>query len=123
MLILNYSHPLSDAMLAQAAALLAIPTERLVERRIATQIDRSQPLSSEVARLVTAAELTSEAFVLNPPGLAVVAAALVAEVHGRCGYFPTILAVAPVPGSTPPLFQVTEVLNLQAVRDEGRMRR
>jgi len=29
----------------------------------------------------------------------------------------------PVPGSTPPRFEVAEVINLQAVRDEARTRR
>jgi hypothetical protein len=46
----------------------------------------------------------------------VIAATLLAELHGRMGYFPTILRLKPIPNSTPPQFQVAEVINLQAVR-------
>jgi len=48
---------------------------------------------------------------------------LLAEVHGRTGYFPTIIRLRPVAGVTPPQFEVAELLNLQAVRDAARVRR
>jgi len=45
---------------------------------------------------------------------------VLAELHGRCGYFPSILRLKPVAGSTPPRFEVAETVNLQAVRDTSR---
>jgi hypothetical protein len=51
------------------------------------------------------------------------AVALLAELHGRCGYFPSCLRMRPVAGARPPRYEVAEVLNLQAVRDAARGRR
>ena len=60
---------------------------------------------------------------VNPPSLNFIAVVLLAEIHGRCGYFPTVLRMRPVPGSTPPRYEVAELVNLQDVRDVARTRR
>jgi hypothetical protein len=60
---------------------------------------------------------------VNLPALAPAAAALLAELHGRMGYFPAIVRIRPVAGSTPPAYEVAEIINLQAVRDAARERR
>jgi hypothetical protein len=60
---------------------------------------------------------------VNPPSLNFIAVALLAELHGRCGYFPTHLRLRPVQGSMPPQYEVAEVLDLQATRDAARRRR
>lgn len=59
---------------------------------------------------------------INLPSLKVIAAIRLAELHGRMGYFPTVLRLRPVQGSTPPQFEVAEVINLQAIRDSTRAR-
>ncbi len=51
------------------------------------------------------------------------ALALIAELHGRCGYFPPILNIRPAPGALPPSYDVAEIVNLQALRDTARGRR
>jgi hypothetical protein len=48
---------------------------------------------------------------------------LLAELHGRCGYFPAAVRLRPVPDSVPPRFEVAEIVNLQAVREKARGRR
>jgi hypothetical protein len=48
---------------------------------------------------------------------------LLAEIHGRSGFFPTILRLRPMPGSIPPQFEVAELLNLQSIRDAARTTR
>lgn len=58
--------------------------------------------------------------VINPPALAPAALTLMAELHGRCGYFPPILNIRPVANSTPPRYEVAEIVNLQAIRDTAR---
>jgi hypothetical protein len=60
---------------------------------------------------------------VNPPSLNFIAVVLLAELHGRCSYFPAHLRLRPVQGSVPPRYEVAEVLNLQAVREEARRRR
>lgn len=48
------------------------------------------------------------------------APALLAELHGRMGYLPSILRLRPVGGSNPPQFEVAELLNLNEIREQAR---
>jgi hypothetical protein len=126
MILLNFSHPLTAAQLAQVEALAGKKIERVVE--IHSQIDAQQPLTPQVVALADEAKLTplewqSAALLLNPPSLNFVAVALLAEVHGRCGYFPAMLRMRPLPNSTPPRYEPAEIINLQTSRDEARKRR
>lgn len=57
---------------------------------------------------------------LNPPRLAPLALALVAELHGRCGHFPALVNIRPVAGATPMRYEVAEIVNLQTLRDTAR---
>jgi hypothetical protein len=49
--------------------------------------------------------------------------ALLAELHGRMGYFPTCIRMRPVAGARPPRYEVAEALDLQTVRDRARQTR
>jgi len=48
---------------------------------------------------------------------------LLAELHGRIGHFPSLIRLRPLPGSTPTTYEVAELINLQAIREEARGRR
>lgn len=60
--------------------------------------------------------------IVNPPGFAPGAAALLSELHGRLGYFPAVVRLRPVASSTPRLYEFAEIINLQALRDAARER-
>jgi hypothetical protein len=125
MLLLNYAHPIADDQRAQLAALLGAAPD---VRDIAAQVDRGLPLTQVAAALADAAELAPGAWqttelLLNPPALAPVALALLAELHGRCGYFVPVLNIRPVAGASPPRYEIAEVVALQLVRDDARERR
>lgn len=60
--------------------------------------------------------------IVNPPGFVPGALALLSELHGRMGYFPAVLRLRPVSGSTPRVFEFAEIINLQALRDAARER-
>ncbi len=60
---------------------------------------------------------------VNPPSLNTITAVLLAELHGRMGHFPPIIRLRPIDGSLPTRYEVAEILNLQAVRDESRKSR
>jgi hypothetical protein len=125
MLLLNYAHPLTTDQLQQLVAILGSPPD---VRWIETQVDRLRPLADVATELADAAQLTSEEWqtvplVINLPSLAQVALALIAEIHGRCGYFPPILNIRPVADALPPRFEVAEIVDLQAIRDQARRRR
>ena len=65
----------------------------------------------------------TETILVNPPSYNFLTAALLAELHGRMGYFPPILRLRPFKDSLPPRFEVAEIINLQHIRDEARTRR
>ena len=131
MLLLNFAHPLTDEHLAQIERLTGQKVDRVMV--IDSQVDTQQPLAPQIASLADAAGLTPEEWqtlpiLINPPALNFSAVLLVAELHGRMGYFPPCIRMRPVVGPdgqrvVPPRFEVAEILNLQALRDEARHRR
>lgn len=125
MILLNFSHPLSAEQLVAVEALTHARVERVLEVR--SQVDAQAPLAPQVAAMADAAGLTpaewqNEALLINPPSLNYSAVALVAELHGRVGYFPACVRLRPVADAMPPRFEVAEIMNLQAVRDAARQR-
>lgn len=126
MLLLNFGHPLIDAQLARVRELLGRDIERIIA--VPTHFDHERPFDEQVRELLTTVPLTPEQWqttplIINPPSLAPITAVLLAEIHGRSGFFPTILRLRPVARTMPPQFEVAELLNLQGVRDAARTRR
>lgn len=126
MILLNFSHPLTPAQVAQIEALAGQAVARVLE--VHSQIDPQQPLGPQITALVDSAGLTpaqwqSEPLLVNPPSLNYSAALVIAELHGRMGYFPVCLRLRPIKDAVPPQFEVAELLNLQTTRDAARQRR
>ena len=131
MLLLNFAHPITDQQKAQIESLTGQTIARVID--IPSQIDPQQPLAPQIVAMADAAGLTAEewqteAILINPPALNFSAVTLIAELHGRMGYFPPCLRIRPLLGPdgqrmVPPRFEVAEILNLQALRDDARRRR
>ena len=126
MILLNFSHPLTPAQIAQVEALAGQPVTRLVD--LPVQFDPEQPFLSQLHLLmerldVSPAAFQSEAVLVNLPSLNFIAGLALAELHGRMGYFPPVLRLRPTAGSLPPRYEVAEILNLQDVRDQARRSR
>jgi len=126
MILLNFTHPLTDAQRSQIESLTGRAIDRVIERM--PQFDDGQPLAGQIGELVESVGLTShewqtESLLVNPPGLVPAALCLMAELHGRTGYFPATVRMRPVAGVIPRQFEVAEVLDLQMVRDASRTRR
>lgn len=126
MILLNFAHPLTADQVRQIESLAGQAVERVIE--ITSQIDPQQPLAPQVTAMADSAGLTpaewqSLPILVNLPSLNFSAALLVAELHGRMGYFPACLRLRPVKDAVPPRFEAAEVLNLQGVRDAARQRR
>ncbi len=126
MLLLNFSHPLTADQLAQVESLTGHPMDRVID--LPTQFDHSSPFLPQLDQLMARLEITpadwqTASLLVNLPSLNFIAALLLAELHGRMGYFPPVLRLAPVVGALPPRYEVTEILNLQAVRDAARGKR
>lgn len=114
-IVLNYAHPLQPDALQQIAKMMGQEVEKVID--IACQIDHQRPLMPQVKELadranLTAAQWRSPSLVVNPPSFNFAAVALMAEIRRRRGGFPLMLRMRPVPGSTPPRYEVAEIVKL-----------
>ncbi|MBC8446148.1 MAG: hypothetical protein H8D78_00210 [Chloroflexi bacterium] len=126
MLLLNFAHPLTSAQREQVEALAGKTIARIVDAP--AQMANGEPFAAQVVALADGAGLTAEEWqkeplLVNLPGYAPAAAGLLAEIHGRAGHFAAIVRMRPVEGSNPTVYEVAEIINLQAVRDEARRQR
>lgn len=126
MLLLNFTHPLTDAQRQQVEALAKRPIAQVLGEL--TTFDSSADLAPQISALVERIELSPDDWqgipiLVNLPGHSAAAACLLAELHGRMGHFPAILRVRPVAGSAVPQYEVAEVINLQTLREQVRTKR
>lgn len=126
MLLLNFSHPLTQPNFAQLADLLGEPPPAPIDRM--PQFDHHRSFAEQAAELADSMDLSptqwqTEPILINPPGHALITAALLAELHGRMGHFPTVIRLRPVEGAAVREFEVAELVNLQAIRDQARLTR
>ncbi len=94
-------------------------------RDIPAHFDNAQPFPEQIRRLADDIGLTSEEWqtlpiLLVPPAYNFAAMTLLAELHGRMGYFPAIVRIRPILDSLPPRYEVAEIINLQNVRETAR---
>jgi len=125
-ILVNFSHPFTSEQLQQLETLAGRKILKLIE--VDAQIDPQKPLDHQVVAMADGAGLTPQEWqtlplLVNPPSLSISAVTLLAELHGRCGYFPAVVRLRPLANSVPPRFEVAEIINLQAVREEARLRR
>ena len=125
MLVLNFTHPLTQVQREQIEALAATSIEEV--RTIPVQINQEEPLEPQITAIIDAVGLSSEewqtrSLVINPPGYAPAAFVLLAELHGRIGHFPSLIRLRPKAGPVTS-YEVAELLNLQSIREAARKRR
>ena len=126
MLLLNFAHHLTEEHKRQ---LEEIVHEPIRVRDLQVHFDlTARKIMPQVVALVdsvalSADEWQTEVLLVNPPALNIIAAAVLAELHGRMGYFPALVRLRRVENSLPPRFEVAEILNLQDVREKARARR
>ena len=121
--ILNFSHPITETQKENIQKLLDRPIAGIID--IQTQLDESRSFHSQVCDLIIKANIKPESlqqgdYIINLPGFTSAAAVVVGELHGRMGHFPTIIRMKKAEGSIPPVYNVEEIIDLQAVRDEAR---
>lgn len=122
MLLLNFTHPLTDTQCAQIEALAGTLIEEV--RTIRVQIHQEEELEPQIVAIVNSVGLSSNEWqtrplLINPPGYAPAAFVLLAELHGRIGHFPSLVRLRPKPGPVT-TYEVAELLNLQTIRDAAR---
>ena len=125
MILINFAHPLTPEQLERVRGWTG---QEIEVRSQLAQFDPGRPMSEQAQALVDQIGLTPDEWqtlplLVNPPAHHVFALAVVAELHGRIGYFPSILRNRPVANALTPQFEAAEILNLQSIRDAARIRR
>lgn len=124
--VINFTHPLTELQRSQIEQLTGQTIKAV--HPVPTQLDNSQPFPPQVAALLaavplTAAEWQTAPLLINPPAYAPAAATLLAQLHGRTGYFPSLVRLRPVANAMPVQYEVAEIVNLQTTRDQARAQR
>lgn len=128
MILLNFAHPLTAEHRAAIEQQTGQPIAEVRNDPTQTRIDTAAPLAPQIEQIVDGFALSPDqwqtaALLINPPGYAPAAAAVMAELHGRTGHFPAIIRMRPATGSITPQYEVAEIINLQAIRETARDRR
>ena len=123
MIILNFSHPLTQKHLEAITQFTNQQIEQVVT--ITVQFDVQLPFKGQLETLFQAIpfsplELQTLPILVNLPSLNHIAALLLAYLHGIMGFFPAIIRLRQVEKSTPTQFEVAEVIDLSMIRDQGR---
>lgn len=126
MILLNFSHPITAAQLAQIEDLTGAAITRTIA--VTPQFDEQQPFLAQLDALLAPLTLTPEQWQSEPilvvlPSLNFIAALLLAELHGRMGYFPPVVRTRPAADTLPRRYEVAELLDLQSIREAARRTR
>jgi len=121
--IVNFAHPITDSQKRRVEYLAGQAVDRVID--VTAQFDEAGAFSAQARVLVDAAGLSAVDWQTQPllvglPSLSVIAALVLAEIHGRSGHFPAVIRMRPVPGALVRQFEVAEILDLQTLRDKAR---
>ena len=95
---------------------------------VPTQFRDDEPYLAQADALLASVPLDpaawqTEPLLIVPPGHAIIAALVLAAIHGRSGGFPAIVRLRPIEGAAARQFEVAELIGLQDVRDRHRKER
>ncbi|MEM7117793.1 MAG: CRISPR-associated protein Csx15 [Chloroflexota bacterium] len=126
MIIINFSgHPLTERQKTAVSTHKNYPIGQLIE--LQPHFDQQRPFAPQIEAVVAqigqvAAGWQQQRILIVPPGHAPATAVLLAELHGRLGHFPEIIRIRPSHDAPEP-YEVGEIINLQALRNEARQKR
>lgn len=124
--LINFAYPLTDRQREQIEACLGAPLNMVVDVPVFFKTD--EPFAIQMGCLLGELPLSSQdwqsrALLVNLPSQPVIAALLLAEIHGRAGHFPTVLRLRLVEDNLSPIYELAEIVNLEAVRSSARKKR
>ncbi len=109
MLVLNLSHPLTDEQVAQIKGLSGQNTIVVVHNPV--QIEHEKPLMPQIKAIldVALADYKGGSIIVNPPGLAIAAVAVVRELQAR-GIEAQYIRMKPALRGEVRVFEVVELI-------------
>jgi hypothetical protein len=124
--VINFSHPLTEVQVAAIERIAGAKVGRVIE--VKSDFDDCQTFTLQTTALVDSVGLSAREWqtlriLIHLPSLSVIAALLLAELHGRMGFFPAVLRLRPISKISPPEFEVAEILDLYLVRENARQHR
>jgi hypothetical protein len=119
LVLVNFSHPITEAQRAQIATAAGLDDLSLID--VPTHFDTEAAYGPQAEALMAAAGLTPTEWqtlpiIVNLPSFNVIAALVLARLHGLMGHFPAIVRMRPVEGAIPPRFAFAELIDLNAHR-------
>jgi len=126
MILINFSHPITKEQKKQIKSMIGKKTIQIID--VPSQFDQNLSFSDQIRQLVDSINLSPNAWqktplLINPPAYNFAALTLLAELHGRMGYFPAIIRIRPIPDSVPMIYEIAEIINLQSIREFAREQR
>ncbi|CAN5671347.1 hypothetical protein BH10CHL1_BH10CHL1_50270 [soil metagenome] len=123
--LLNFARPLTSVQRSQIEQALGYGIGKTIN--LPTEFDNLRDFGPQCVALAGEVGLTSHEWqtlpiLVNAPGFAPGALCLLSELHGRMGHFPALVRLCPRPHCNPPIYDVAELINLQALRDAARRR-
>lgn len=130
MILLNFSHPLTENQLASIEEKISTKegeTSPKISQVIHCQVyfENDQSFLDQVRDIFSSKKLSTKAIQTEPilvvlPSHSFIAGLVLAELHGRMGHLPAVVRIGPVPDSVPVAYQVSEIVDLQVLRDAAK---
>lgn len=126
MIIINFSHPLTEQHLAAIKELSGNEITQVIP--VVVQFDNQLPFQGQLESLLQQIPLNTEELqtlpiLVNLPSYNHIAALILSSLHGIMGHFPTIIRLRPLQGSMPTQYEVAELINLDNIREMNRLKR
>lgn len=123
-ILINLGRPLNKGQQEQICQLRNVFIAEVIQPdQTPPSFHDNEPYEIQTAQTIDGLGLTLEEWqslpiLVNLPGFAPAAAALVAELHGRMGHFPLLIRVRPSKQDRT-VYEVAEIMDLQRIRDKA----
>jgi hypothetical protein len=127
-LVLNFSaHPVLPGQQAAIRARQGWPSLEVLDAQVGS-VSEGRDFVQAALRCIAGLELLPDEWqtyplVVVPAGYTPLWSVLLAELHGRMGYFPDIVRLRPAPREAGEKYELAEILDLRQIRARGRDRR
>ena len=127
-IILNFSgHPVLPGQLKAIEKILHWPSQQVIDVPVGT-IAEDRNFIGNIVKAIDKVDLSpvqwqAASIVALPAGYSAIWSVVLAEIHGRLGYFPDVVHLRPSGVTSAEKYEVAEIMNLRQVRHASREKR